>query len=95
MNSESPLISVCIPSYNRPEYIGDMLDTVIAQSFDDFEVVICEDNSPKTLEIEKIVTRCSNKRANIVVRFIRNQETLGYDGNFRKLIEVSKGQYCV
>ena len=95
MTNNAPLISVCIPSFNRPEFIGDLLDTIITQSCEDFEIVICEDNSPKTIEIEEVVKKYFNMRHNIDVRFIRNPETLGYDGNFRKLIDISKGQYCV
>ena len=57
MNNESPLISVCIPAFNRPEFIGDLLETIVTQSFNNFEVVICEDNSPRTLEVEKAVQK--------------------------------------
>jgi len=95
MNNESPLISVCIPAFNRPEFIGDLLETIVTQSFNNFEVVICEDNSPRTLEVEKAVQKYVDTCSSINIRFIRNKETLGYDGNFRKLIEVSRGRYCV
>jgi abequosyltransferase len=95
MSNKNPLISVCIPSYNRPEFMGDLLDTIVSQSFDDYEIVVCEDNSPKTLEIEAIVKDYAKEYTDISIRFIRNSETLGYDGNFRKLIDVSKGEYCV
>ena len=46
--SSNPLISVCIPSYNRPEYIGDLITTILEQKFDDYEVILSEDNSPIT-----------------------------------------------
>jgi len=95
MKNKDPLISVCIPSYNRPEFMGDLLDTIVSQDFNNFEVIVCEDNSPKTLEIEVIVNDYKKKHTGIPIYFIRNKETLGYDGNFRKLIDVSHGEYCV
>jgi len=95
MNNSSPLISVCIPSYNRPEYISDLLETIVTQDFDDFEIVISEDNSPKTKEIEDVVAHIADKNPKVAIRFFRNPETLGYDGNFRHLIEISRGDYCV
>ena len=91
----TPLLSVCVPSYNRPEYISDLIETILVQDFQDYELVICEDNSPKTLEIERVVEGFKKQYPQIEIRFIRNEETLGYDGNFRKLIEVSRGKYCV
>lgn len=95
MKYKKPLISVCIPSYNRPEFMADLLDSIVSQDFDNFEVLISEDNSPKTFEIETIVKKYKNKFTSIPIYFFRNKQTLGYDGNFRKLIDLSHGEYCV
>jgi len=38
-----PLLSVLIPAYNRPQHLGPMLDSVLAQDFDDWECVVTED----------------------------------------------------
>ena len=91
----NPLLSVCVPAYNRPEYISDLIETILTQDFQDFELIVCEDNSPRTQEVEEVVKGYSERYPPRVVRFIRNIETLGYDGNFRKLIEVSHGKFCV
>ena len=91
----NPLISVCIPSYNRPEYISDLIQTILDQDFDDYELIISEDNSPKTKDVESVVTRMAKKYPTKNIRFIRHPETLGYDGNFRSLIEASNGDFCV
>jgi abequosyltransferase len=95
MSNNTPLISVCIPAFNRPEFMGDLLDTIVSQDFSDFEIIVCEDNSPKTLKVEQVVNRYIEMYKHIKIRFIRNKKTLGYDGNFRKLIDVSNGEYCV
>lgn len=95
MTEEKPLISVCIPAFNRPEFMSDLLDTIVSQNFRNFEIVVSEDNSPKSSEVEEVVNRYINKHVDIDIIFTRNSETLGYDGNFRHLIDVSTGQYCV
>jgi glycosyltransferase involved in cell wall biosynthesis len=49
---QMPAISVIIPAYHVAPYIGDTLDSVFAQTFTDYEVVIVNDGSPDTDELE-------------------------------------------
>ena len=88
-----PLISVCIPAYNRPEVLGVLLDSIFSQSFDDYEIVICEDKSPKRKEIGSIVQNYNDKFPG-KISYYENPENLGYDSNIRNLIVKAKGTYC-
>ena len=49
-----PAISVIIPMYNAEKYIGECLDSILAQTFTDFEVIVVDDcstdNSAKIVE---------------------------------------------
>ena len=45
-----PKISVVIPVYGHAEYVSDALDSVLAQSYDDFEVIVINDGSPDASE---------------------------------------------
>lgn len=45
-----PLISICIPAYKRINYLKRLLDSIIAQTFKDFEVVITDDSPDNSLE---------------------------------------------
>ena len=48
----SPEISVIIPAYNAQDYLAECLDSIISQTFDDWELIICDDgSSDKTGEI--------------------------------------------
>jgi abequosyltransferase len=89
-----PLISVCIPAYNRAKVLPALLDSVLNQEFDDFDIVIAEDSSPerpaiaaKSIEYQQ---RFGNK-----VKYYENPRTLGYDGNLRRLIELATGDYVL
>ena len=42
---KTPQISVCIPMYNAAQYIGECLDSVLSQTFTDYEVVVIDDGS--------------------------------------------------
>lgn len=50
---ENPLVSVIIPAYNASEFITETLDSVFAQTFADFEVVLINDGSPDTEALER------------------------------------------
>lgn len=53
----SPTVSVIIPAYNAAEYIGETLDSVYAQTFSDFEVIVVNDGSPDTEDLERALAR--------------------------------------
>ncbi|HEY0077660.1 MAG TPA: glycosyltransferase family A protein [Pyrinomonadaceae bacterium] len=51
--SHSPAVSVVVPAYLTAPYIGEALASVFAQTFTDFEVVVVNDGSPDTPELER------------------------------------------
>jgi glycosyltransferase involved in cell wall biosynthesis len=88
------LLSVCIPSYNRAVVLPSLLDSVLEQEFGDYEVLICEDNSPERAAIRAIALRYSDTYRGRI-RYAENERNLGYDGNLRELIRLASGTYCV
>jgi len=49
----SPLVSVIIPAYDVSEFIGEALDSVLAQTFTDYEIIVINDGSPDTEALER------------------------------------------
>ena len=89
----APLLSVCIPAYNRASQLPELLDSIAAQEFGDYEVVICEDGSPERAQIREVAARYADLLPGRV-RYFENGENLGYDANFRELVRRARGAYC-
>ena len=49
----SPLVSVIVPAYDVAKFIGEALNSALAQSFTDYEVIVINDGSPDTPELER------------------------------------------
>ena len=89
-----PKISICIPAYNRAHLLSDLLDSILTQDFDDYEIVICEDCSPERGDIKKIVDAYIAIHSGII-RYFENSKNIGYDGNLRNLFDKSNGLFCL
>ncbi|MDA9885259.1 glycosyltransferase [Burkholderiaceae bacterium] len=89
-----PLISVCIPAYNRAGVLPALLDSILNQDFDDFDIVIAEDFSPERPAIAVCVSEYQ-QRFGEKVKYYENPQTLGYDGNLRRLIELANSDYVL
>lgn len=88
------LLSICIPAYNRASVLPALLESILSQTFADYEVLICEDVSPQREEIRAVVERYGRSHPGRI-RYIENENNLGYDGNLRRLIERAEGEFCM
>jgi len=86
----TPKISVCIPTYNYAEYIGQAIDSVLMQDYTDYELIIVDDcSSDATSEIvESYIKRCNRP-----IQFIVNETNRGLVGNWNYCLELAKGEY--
>jgi glycosyltransferase involved in cell wall biosynthesis len=85
----SPKISVCIPSYNCAPFLAEAIDSVLAQSYADFELLIIDDCS--TDSSAEIIAGYAEKDPRII--FLRNETNLGMVANWNRCIELAKGEY--
>jgi len=95
MKTSPPKISVCIPAYNTTSYLSELLDSIVEQDYDDYEIIVSDDNSPFSEEICKITQRFVDTYTDIPIHYHKNQENLGYDGNMKASICRAQGEYCL
>ncbi len=89
----APFLSICIPSYNRPQQLGRLLASIDCDSAD-IEIVICEDLAPKRLQVRAIVNAFAQTNA-YLTHYYENTINCGFDGNLRRLVECAAGEYIV
>lgn len=87
--SEKPKVSVLMPAYNAEKYIGEAIESILNQTFRDFEFIVVEDGSKdKTWEI---IQQYAKKDGRIIA--LRNEKNLGIAGNRNRLKNLAKGDY--
>lgn len=83
-----PLVSVLITSYNREKYIGTAIESVLAQSQDDFELIIC-DNASQDRSVEIAQRYAADPRVHIHI----NPKNIGQFPNRNLAAHLAKGKY--
>ena len=88
MDNDSPKISVIVPMYNAEKYLGLCINSILAQTFKNFELILVDDcSTDKTLEVAKTFTDSR-------IKIICNEKNLGMPGLVRNVgIDAAKGEY--
>ena len=83
-------LTICIATYNRAEFIGETLDSIIPQLRPGVDVVIVDGASPDNTEavVAPYVERCSS------IRYVRETENSGVDGDYDKAVGYATGKHC-
>ncbi len=54
-DEQRPAVSVIMPAYRVTQYIGEALDSVLAQTFTNYEIIVVNDGSPDTEDLERVL----------------------------------------
>ena len=89
ISSKSPLVSICIPTYNGYPFISYLINELLASPRSDFEVVVSDDCSKD--QTWEYLQSLGNKDSRL--KCFRNQNNLGMDINFSHSASLATGQY--
>lgn len=84
-----PQITIAIPTYNRVSLLKEAIESVMAQTYTDFELLISDNASID--ETRKVVSSFKDSR----IRYCRNRKNIGMMNNWNKCIELSQGKYLM
>jgi GT2 family glycosyltransferase len=83
----SAKVSVCIPTHNGAEFVAKAIESVMAQSFMDFELLVVDDSSDDTTV--DIVRSFTDPR----LRIYQNEKRRGIPGNWNHCLSLARGEY--
>lgn len=84
-----PSVSIAIPVYNCERYIGASIESLLNQTYGDFELVISDNASTDGTEATCRLYAARDKR----VRYVRRADNIGGPGNFRHVFSLCSGKY--
>lgn len=83
--SREPLVSVCIPTFNRARWIREAVESALAQTYEHLEVLVVDDASADGTE--SVVRAFGDPR----VRFLANERNLGMLENHNRTLRLARG----
>lgn len=87
---KTPLLSICIATYNRADYIVETLNSIIPQLDDDIELLVVDGASSDNTE--DVVRKLAQKEERL--RYIRLSAKGGVDQDYDKSVELARGVFC-
>lgn len=84
---ESPLVSVCIPTYRDARFLAQSLGSIVSQTYSNVEILVGDDASPDNTA--EVVDSFQYPR----IRYLRNQVNLGQFENVNHLVSQCRGKY--
>ena len=85
-NINKPLVSVLISTYNRPKYVPEALDSILKQTYQNFEIILVRDGG---LPVRDIISSFNDPR----LTFIDRDQNHGLSYSFNEALSVAKGEY--
>lgn len=91
MQTDKPLVSIIIPTYNRANYLVESIESVLKQTYENIEIIV-SDNASTDNTFEVMQKYKDNKK----IKYFRNKKNIGMVSNWKKaLYEYANGEYAM
>ena len=84
-----PKVSICIPTYNRIDLLPFAIESVLKQTYQDFELIVCDDGSSDGTA--DLMAKYQDNR----IKYIRHQQNIGKSNNMRSGFDAATGDYFI
>ncbi|MBR8840445.1 MAG: glycosyltransferase [Stigonema ocellatum SAG 48.90 = DSM 106950] len=84
-----PKVSICIPTFNRVKLLPYAIESVLQQTYEDFELIVCDDGSQDSTH--ELLEKYVDGR----IKYIRHRKNIGKSNNMRSGFDAAKGEYFI
>jgi glycosyltransferase involved in cell wall biosynthesis len=85
-----PLISICIPAYNKPQYVARCLESILKQDYKSVEVIISDDSPDE--DIKQVIEPYAGK---LRISYYHNNPALKSPRNWNAALDKAAGKYVI
>lgn len=90
LSEKLPLVSICIPTYRRPQLLKEAIDSVLQQSYNNIEILVGDD--PDDYDAIHINSQLTSKPK---IRYFKNSPSLGQANNINYLFDQAQGEFIL
>lgn len=95
MLKEKFFLSICVISYNRPEGLKRLLESIDVKKYKgELQIVVCEDKAPRRLEVRKVAEDFESSGA-YPIKYVENENNLGFSKNWREAAHQAEGKFLL
>lgn len=81
-------VSICIPAYKHVDFLKRCVDSILEQSYADYEIIITDDSPDDSISM-----MVANRYVDKNIRYYKNEKALGSPSNWNKSLEYAQGDY--
>lgn len=82
-------VSICIPTFNRVSLLPFAIESVLSQSYQNWELIICDDGSQDGTD--ELMSKYEDNR----IKYIRHHQNIGKSNNMRSGFDAATGEYFI
>lgn len=91
--NKTPLVSLLVPCYNHERFLDDHLQAILAQTYENMEILICDDCSRDGSFAKLMAYQNQLEKRFSRVEILQNPENAGVSRNLNRLLALAKGEY--
>lgn len=84
---KKPLVSICIPTHNRPEFLKQALQSALNQTYKNIEIIISDNSTGNESVI--LISQFKDKR----IKYYKNSSTISSFANVSRVAQLARGKY--
>jgi len=89
--TDNPLVSILCLCYNQEKFVKESLESIKAQTYKNFEIIICDDFSHD--QSVEVIESWMSENTDLKIKFVKHSQNIGITKTLNELFKISQGKY--